>query len=102
MPTAAPLPPCDYLALVSRASRRPTAEVWPVTIRQRLPVIPIPLAAPDPDVLLDLQAALDQVYDRAGYDYSLDYTAPLVIPLPPEETAWLTGVLEARNRTSGC
>jgi hypothetical protein len=36
-----------------------------------LPVIPVPVRAPDCDARLDLQAILDQIYDDAGY---ADYT----------------------------
>jgi hypothetical protein len=67
MPFAGPLPECDYYALVSRMERRPTADFWPIRLRDRLPVLPIPLRAPDPDARLDLQAALHHVYDAARY-----------------------------------
>ncbi|HUY33752.1 MAG TPA: DUF4058 family protein [Pirellulales bacterium] len=40
---------------------------WPTGLRERLPVVGVPLAAPDPHVELDLQAILDRVYDEAGY-----------------------------------
>src|SRR6202011_1559181 len=36
-------PVCDYSVLVSRAERRPVAAFWPLRLRDRLPVIPIPL-----------------------------------------------------------
>jgi hypothetical protein len=52
------LPACDYYVLVSRAQDRPRLGMWPIGLRQRLPQVPIPLAAPDPDVLLDLQELL--------------------------------------------
>ena len=48
------LPDTDYCVLVSRAGDRPNAGVWAVSLRDRLPVIPIPLAPPDGDVRLDL------------------------------------------------
>ncbi len=67
---AADRPDCSYSILVSRVERRPHAEFWPVALRDRLPVIPVPVRAPDPDAQLDLQAALDRIYDDAGYaDY---------------------------------
>ena len=61
------LPPCDYYVLVSRATDRPRAGMWPIGLRDRLPTIPIPLAAPDADVPLDLQSLLNEVYDEAGF-----------------------------------
>ena len=67
---AADRPDCSYSVLVSRAQARPNAEFWPIALRQRLPVIPIPVRAPDSDARLDLQAVLDRIYDDAGYaDY---------------------------------
>ncbi len=67
---AANRPDCSYSILVSRAQDRPTAELWPILLRQRLPEIPVPVRAPDSDARLDLQAVLDRIYDDAGYaDY---------------------------------
>jgi hypothetical protein len=58
---------CSYSVLVSRAERRPHADFWPIALRERLPVIPVPVRSPDPDAQLDLQATLDRIYDDAGY-----------------------------------
>lgn len=49
------------------------AEVWPIGLRERLPTLPIPLRQPDPDVPLDVQAALGAIYDEADYPLTLDY-----------------------------
>jgi hypothetical protein len=70
---AAGRPDCAYSVLVSRLEGRLDAEFWPISLRERLPVIPIPVRAPDPDARLDLQAVLDRIYDDAGYaDYIYD------------------------------
>ena len=45
---------------------------------------PVPLRHPDPDVPLDLNYALQAIYERAAYDLSIDYSQP---PPPPELTA---------------
>ena len=62
------LPKCDYYAIVSRAEERPRVGVWPIRLRDRLPVIPIPLRSHEPDARLDLQEVLNQVYDAAAYE----------------------------------
>lgn len=93
LPTLAPLPTADYYAVVSREHRRPWARIYHWTLRDRLPQIPIPLAGEDADVTLDLQTAFDAAYDRAGYDLSLDYTAPLQPPLTDANAAWVRAVL---------
>lgn len=70
---------CDYLILVSRAEQRPRAGVWPLSLRDRLPHIPIPLRIPDADAQLDLQQILHDVYDvMACGDYIYDS-----LPIPP-------------------
>ncbi|MCS7187216.1 MAG: DUF4058 family protein, partial [Armatimonadota bacterium] len=74
MPMGDPLPSGDYYAIISRSYRRPYCEVYAWTLRDRMPTIPIPLLRGDPDVDLDLQRVFNTVYERAGYDYSLDYS----------------------------
>lgn len=100
LPTIEPLPPADYYAFICRGQRRPRAEVYPWTLRYPLPPIPVPLAGDDPDVALDLQSIFNTVYDRAGYDYSLDYRRPIEPPLSDADTAWAQQVLAAASSPS--
>jgi hypothetical protein len=93
LPMAKPLPPADYYAFVHRVRRRPLADVWHFTLSDPMPTIPVPLTGDDPDVLLDLQAVFNAVYDRAGYDYSVDYEHGTVPPLNEEEAAWAQGLI---------
>ena len=86
------LPACDYCVMVSRAAMRPRVELWPFRLRKPLPLIPIPLKAPDPDAVLDLQAVLRQVFEDAGYaDYI--YAATPEPPLLPAEAEWAVALL---------
>lgn len=62
------LPACDYYALVSRIEERLRAGLWPAGLRERLPVIPVPLRHPHGDARLDLQEVLHRIYDAAGYE----------------------------------
>jgi hypothetical protein len=73
------LPDTPYLVSLTRAEAS-MVELWPIGLRDRLPIIPIPLKAPDSDVSLDLALALASVYDEAAYDLSLDYRQS---PPPP-------------------
>ena len=89
LPIIEPLPPADFHCFVCRADKRPQASRFSWTMRQVLPTIPIPLMRGDADVMLPLQLVFSTVYDRAGYDLSLDYSAELK-PVPDEETAaWI-------------
>ncbi|KAA1261719.1 hypothetical protein LF1_42740 [Rubripirellula obstinata] len=77
-------PPGDYFAIVSRSSQRPRVDVYGWPLFHTLPTIKIPLSGDDPDVDFNLQEVFNLVYDRAGYDYSIDYKQPLV-PAMDEE-----------------
>jgi hypothetical protein len=83
------MPSGDYFAIISRGYRRPKADVYPWTIRQPLPTIPIPLRKDEPEVVVDLQQVFTTVYDRAAYELSLNYGVPLHHPLTPEEASWV-------------
>lgn len=79
----------DYLVSVNRAApRRNRFEVYPRTVAQRLPRIRVPLAGEDPDVRLDLQAALDEAYEAGSYREGIAYHAPCQPPLAREVQAW--------------
>jgi hypothetical protein len=49
----------------------------------------------DPEILLDLQALIEQCYHDGGYDGDIDYRAELVPPLGPTEAAWADELLRA-------
>jgi hypothetical protein len=81
------LPNCDYCVTVSRAQERPRVGIWPITLQEKLPVIPIPLKTSDPDATVDLQKILHRVYDAAGYaDYI--YRGQPQPPLTPALAGW--------------
>ena len=80
-------PPCDYSVLVSWSEKRPHAGFWPIGLRDRLPAIPIPLLAPDPSPRVDLQDALNHVYDASGYEDFIHQGAPDP-PLSNEDAKW--------------
>ena len=94
LPTREPLTPADYYAFVCRKQRLPKVDVYAWTLQQALPPIPIPLAGDDPDVVLDLQAAFTTTYDRAGYDYALNYRRAVEPPLPPAVAEWAATLLK--------
>jgi hypothetical protein len=68
-----------------------------VPLRARLPVVSIPLRPADRDVLLDLQAVLDQCYRNGGYD-DLDYRGEPDPPLEWEDAAWANALLREQGR----
>jgi len=89
LPVVGTLPTGDYYAIISRAKRRPKCEVYAWTLSDKLPVIPIPLKLGDADSSVPLQDVFDIVYQRARYDLSVKYDAPLDPPLTPDELRWV-------------
>lgn len=98
VPMREPLPPAPYFVFLSRAGRRPMTQVWPLTLNQPLPTVPVPLLEGDADVLLDLQTALTNVYDLCRYDLVIDYARPPDVPLPPDMAAWADERLRAAGK----
>ncbi len=96
-PAPPDLPPCDYYALVCRYEQRPKVDFWPLSLRQTLPVIPIPLWSPDPDVHLDLQAVLHRTYDSADYGKYI-YSETPEPPLSADDEAWARQFVPASTR----
>lgn len=63
--------------------------MWALQFQDNLPVLPIPLRAPDNDITLDLGLALRTIYERAAYDLSINYREPPPPPtLSPEAQGW--------------
>ncbi|MCK6629041.1 MAG: DUF4058 family protein [Anaerolineae bacterium] len=93
------LPPAPYYVFLSRFTRRPTTEVWPVALRERLPTVPVPLLPPDPDVPLSLQATIDACFELVGYQNLLDYRQPPLPPLGQEDLDWVRLVVSSISKS---
>jgi hypothetical protein len=79
----------DYLVCVNPAvTPREKFELYPRRLRERLPRVRIPLAEGDKGVVLDLQEVLAQTYEAGTYAEMLNYDAPCVPPLPPDDQLW--------------
>jgi hypothetical protein len=77
-----------YMACVRRATLRGKAEVYPMPLWQRLPVVKVPLRPDDADVPLDLQALVEQCYRNGAYEGTLDYAADPDPPLVGADQEW--------------
>ena len=89
--------PTAYMAGVRRATRRGMAEVYPMQLRERLPIIKIPLRADDADVPLDVQALVDQCYRNGGYEGTLDYAIDPDPPLSGADDDWADEYLHEKG-----
>ena len=59
----------------------------------------MPLADPDPDLRLDLQPLIDEIYALGRYDDLLHYERPLEPPLSEQDAAWVAERLQ-RNASA--
>ena len=89
LPLGVPRPPVtDYYILVSVAERRPSTDVWAFTLRQRIPIFPIPLKVDMQPVPLDVKGCLDLIYDEGNYPIKIDYRRPATPPLNQPDAEW--------------
>lgn len=95
LPMGRPTPPTsDYYVFSCRKDEYPGTAAWAFTVRDELPVVPVPISAGRADVPLDLRAALDRVYDDGRYAEILDYDSPPTPPLRPTDAEWAAELLK--------
>lgn len=71
-PLEGPRPPGSYYIIVCPAGDYPNAGIWPLTIRDPLPTIPIPLAEATPPVRLALEDCFNRAYEEARFNEDID------------------------------
>jgi hypothetical protein len=87
-PRPANVPDTEYRVYLSRGTLPRDAIVWPIRLTDRLPVVGVPLRDGDPEVPLDLQAAVDAAVERGSFDLDADYSADAVPPLAGAAAEW--------------
>jgi uncharacterized protein DUF4058 len=87
----------DYLASLHRGGQGGRFEVWPNSLRQRLPRICVPLAEGEPDLTLDLQAVFARCYDEGALSRRLNYRQRAPIRLSREDAEWAEALLRERG-----
>ena len=112
-----------YRILVSRSECRPKADLYAFNLQDMIPMIPLPLRSPKtnlhpssqaeippspplplaidesglPELLIDLQGLLHQVYERGSYDLAIDYTQDPVLALSESDVDWLATLLQKQG-----
>ncbi len=87
----------DYRIVASRSEDWRRGQFWPVSVRQALPVVGIPLRGKDADVPLDLNTVLRTIYENAAYDLSIDYRRNPEPPLTRADAAWAVKLLREHH-----
>ena len=86
-----------YRVLVRRSQQKHRVELYPITLRQPLPVFRVPLRAADADAVIDLQKAFENVYTGGRYDHT-DYHRPCQPPLEGDDATWADELLRKAGR----
>lgn len=87
----------SYRILVSRANQKPLGDLYLFNLPDMIPQFPLPLRPDDAEPIVDLQALLNGVYDRAAYDFRIDYTAEPVPALAEADAVWADAWLRERE-----
>jgi hypothetical protein len=88
-----------YRILISRAPKRPRADLYPFNVQQPIPDFDLPLQRDDAEPRVELNRILHELYDRAGYDLRINYKTDPEPPLDGDDAIWLDNLLrEAKFR----
>jgi hypothetical protein len=89
--------PGNYWVCVSRTQSLGEYEIYPISLRERLPHLSIPLRPSDADVVLDLPSVFDRCYDNGDFSREIDYNATPEIPLSPDDAQWADALLREKG-----
>ncbi|WP_342745945.1 DUF4058 family protein [Brunnivagina elsteri] len=87
----------DYRILLSRASQRPKADLYPFNLPNPIPSFPLPLRENDTEPLLEIQTLISELYDEGNYDLVIDYSQQPVPIISRENAAWVDDILKQKG-----
>ncbi|GET39283.1 DUF4058 family protein [Microseira wollei] len=87
----------NYRILIGRGNERPMADLYLFNLPDAIPSFPLPLRRGDVEPIVDLQTLINSIYERAGYDYVIDYNSETVPQLSESEAAWADGLLREKG-----
>ena len=88
-----PSQPSDYRVLISRVEQRPLAQLYALNLREPLPCFLIPLQTGDQEPTIDLNELMQNVYEAAALDLSIDYQQQPKPPLSEADYQWVQHLL---------
>jgi hypothetical protein len=71
------LPRKTYSILVSRSVERTNAELYEFDLPEPIPAFPVPLRPEDPEPWINLQELINDIYTRARFALTIDYSQAL-------------------------
>ena len=85
----------DYLVCLHRAEQG-AFDCWPISVRDPLPEVAIPLTEDQPDFLISLQTAFHRVYDEGPFRRKVHYENDPTPRLELVDRVWANALLQAR------
>ena len=73
------------------------ADLYLFNLPDMIPAFALPLRAGDAEPIVDLQRLLNGVYDRAAYNFRIDYTAAPLAALSETDAGWADVLLRERR-----
>lgn len=85
----------DYIVALSRGNGKKT-DIWTIDLQDKLPTIPVPLGEKDDDIPLNLQQAMEEIFEEAGYQDSINYdNFPPLPKFSKEKMDWMKSLLKS-------
>lgn len=86
--------PWHYGVCLHRAQAGQIYQIWLSTVQTRQPIFPIPLTPDVPELVVDLNRVVAQVYDDGRFDSRIDYRLEPLPPLAPPDAHWANTLLK--------
>lgn len=99
LPMLAPLPRGNYYAFVTRSVSPSNCDIYSWSIRDPLPVVPVPIDDEGREIGLNVAAAFSDTYEHGRYDRVLQYDTPPSF-LNAEDQEWVAKVFSESYRST--
>ncbi len=87
----------DYRILVSRASKRPKADLYAFNLQNPIPCFLLPLREGDTEPLLEIQTLINELYNEGNYDLVIDYAQEPVPAMSVNSVVWVDELLKQQG-----
>ena len=86
----------DYVVCLHRGRSQTKFDCWPMSLAERLPRVNVPLSGDDADVVVDLQAVVNQCCESAT-GRRIDYSKACPPPLSKKNAKWIDDLLRKKK-----
>jgi hypothetical protein len=86
----------DYVVCLHRGRSQTKFDCWPISLPERLPRVNVPLSGDNPDIVVDLQAVVNQCCESAT-GRRIDYSKACPPPLSKKNAKWIDELLRKKK-----